>query len=85
MIGYVYILQCNNGRYYVGSTSDIQRRFEEHSRGKNKATKNLLPVRLIFYQHFSSLGDARRIEYKLKSWKSRQIIEKIVASGYIQV
>ncbi len=40
----VYILKCSNGRFYVGSTNSIERRLEEHKRGKSKSTRNLLPI-----------------------------------------
>ena len=29
----VYILLCNNGEYYVGSTADIEKRLNEHQKG----------------------------------------------------
>ncbi len=84
MISYVYILGCNNGRYYVGSTSDLLRRFEEHCQGKNKATQNVLPVTLLFSQKFPTLKEARQIEYKLKKWKSRELLNRIIHEGYIK-
>ncbi|NOZ43875.1 MAG: GIY-YIG nuclease family protein [bacterium] len=33
MKAYVYILVLNNGKYYIGSTRDIKKRFTKHSNG----------------------------------------------------
>ena len=86
MEGVVYILQSlKNGRYYIGSTNAIERRFEEHCRGHVAATKYLLPLELKFFQVYESLELARRIEYRLKKLKSRKIIEKIVLEKEIKL
>ena len=80
----VYILQSlKNGRYYIGSTNNFERRFAEHSNGSVKATKNILPIKLIFKQEFTDIKTARQIEYRLKKKKSRVIIEKIISDGKI--
>ena len=80
----VYILLCANSRYYIGSTDDIDRRFDEHQRGLVKATRNILPVKLAFLQPCSTLTEAQKLEYKLKTKKSKIIIEKIIKDGYIK-
>lgn len=36
-IGYVYILLCSNGKYYTGSTTDLQKRLVEHQEGRGAA------------------------------------------------
>ena len=80
----VYILRCGNGRYYVGSTDDIERRFSQHQRGSVKSTAHVLPVQLVFAQRFESLQRARAVEYDLKKKKSRKIIEEqIIVQGEI--
>ncbi len=80
----VYILQCGNGRYYIGSTDNVERRISEHQRGIVKATQNVLPISLAFFQPCNTLMMARKLEYWLKSKKSRVIVEKIIAEGYIR-
>lgn len=82
----VYIIKSRrNNRYYIGSTTDIVVRLMEHNRGKNPSTKNRGPWDIVFSQEFTSLPEARRVERKLKSFKSRRIIDKIVATGTITV
>ena len=80
----VYFLYSKKAdRYYIGSTSDIRRRIDEHNKGYCEATKFLRPLGLVFFQEYASLSDARKIEYKLKKLKSRKIIETILKSGKI--
>jgi len=83
MDGYVYIIQSlRNNRYYVGSSEDSVRRLNEfHNLGKVKATKFLLPWKLVFIQKFENMTVARKIEWKLKKIKSRVILNRIVETG----
>lgn len=82
----VYILKSlKTGRFYIGSTKDLDRRLKEHERGSSKYTKDQLPVKLVFYQKYTSLGEARKIEYRLKRGKNKDIIERIVKEGIIRM
>ena len=47
---YTYVLECGDGKLYVGSTIDLKRRVEEHLRGVVPATQYRLPVRLVCYE-----------------------------------
>jgi putative endonuclease len=79
MNGFIYILQSlKNNSYYIGSTDNIKRRIDEHNCGKSSYTRNILPVKLVFLQKYPSLKVARRVEYWIKSLKSKNILEKIV-------
>ena len=69
----LYILLCRNNRYYVGSTNNLERRLAEHSNGEVIATKNLLPIQLVFFQQCENLIQARRLEYQLEVKKSKKI------------
>jgi predicted GIY-YIG superfamily endonuclease len=64
---YVYILRCKNGKSYTGCTADLRERFRRHSSGTVPATKNILPVELIFYCGFQDKYKAFIFEKYLKS------------------
>jgi len=84
-MSFVYILQSDkNGKYYIGSTNDLERRLLEHNFRKTKSLKNLLPVKLIFKKELAQLIQARRIERKLKKMKSRSILERIIKDQEIK-
>ncbi len=51
MFFYTYVLKSKrDGALYIGSTSDLKRRFEEHNLGRVKATKNRRPFSLVYYE-----------------------------------
>jgi len=74
----LYSLKLN--KYYVGSTTDIERRLEEHNRGKEKFTKTGLPWRLVYKEEFGELNQARQREYYIKKMKSSKFIEDLIGS-----
>lgn len=44
----VYVLQCQDGKYYVGSTKNRKRRFEQHERGRGSQWTRLhKPIYLL--------------------------------------
>lgn len=84
-MAYVYIIQStDNGRYYIGSTTNIDRRFKQHQQGKHHSSKRFAHPKLVFKQEFDSIETARRVERKLKSYKRRDFIEKIIRDGIIK-
>lgn len=85
MKGYVYILKSMScGQYYVGSTTDIKTRLYFHNSGRVIATKNKRPYELMFFQEFESIKVAKRIETKIKVWKRKDFIEKILNDGEVK-
>ena len=44
---FVYVLRNAEGRIYVGQTSDLERRLEEHRNGMSRWTANRGPWTLI--------------------------------------
>ena len=68
---FVYVLQSErSGRYYVGSTSNVANRVEQHNSGMTKATRNLRPWRLVHAESYETLAQARKRESQIKSWKN---------------
>ena len=85
-MAYVYILKSlKNNRYYIGSTGNINQRILTHQSGCVKATRNLLPVQIVFQQECSDITMARKIERRLKQLKRRDYIEKIIKDGRIRI
>ncbi len=65
---FVYILRCNDGTLYAGSTNDIVRRLYQHNNLKSGATytKGRRPVVLIYVEIFKTLRKAKQREYAVK-------------------
>jgi putative endonuclease len=71
---FVYILECADKTLYVGSTNNIEKRLEQHNNSKAGAhyTKIRRPVHLKYYEKFATLGEARKRESEIKSWKREE-------------
>lgn len=82
----VYILYSTKlDRYYVGSTINFERRFNEHESGINPSTKSGRPWSIMFTHETPTYANARNIENRIKSWKNRRIIEKIICDQKIRI
>jgi putative endonuclease len=64
----VYMLQCVDGTFYAGSTSDIEKRLHAHNHLKSGAryTKARRPVELVYQEMKRTLAAARAREAALK-------------------
>ncbi len=70
---YMYVLECRDGSYYIGYTTDVRRRLAIHNSGKGaKYTRARLPVKLIYAQGFASKEEAMSAEALLKRKKRPQ-------------
>ncbi len=75
----VYILRSTvDGSFYIGYSSDINRRLFEHNSGKTRYTKNKRPWELVYSEKFISKKDALKRERFLKSQKNRSFYEKLI-------
>jgi len=70
--GYIYVLRCNDLRFYIGSTRDLDKRIEAHRQGRVRTTKGRRPVQLIYTEEFETYSEARCREIFLKSGTGRE-------------
>ena len=76
---YVYVLQSLKTNWiYVGSTSDLRKRFKSHNDGENLSTKNYRPFKLIFYEAYLSKKDALRREEYFKTTKGKTTLKTML-------
>ena len=48
---YTYVLKSqSDGQLYTGWTNDLKHRLREHNLGHVQATKNRIPLKLIYYE-----------------------------------
>lgn len=81
---HTYVLRSEKDRkFYIGYTSDLKRRLQEHQRGKNVSTAKRLPIELVFYEAFRSQEDARRREDYFKTTKGKTTL-RLMLKGYLQ-
>ena len=82
MAYFVYILESqSNGRYYVGSTANIEARLQRHNQGRSKYTKTGIPWNVVYIEQFGTRSEAVRRERQIKRRKSRDYIEGLVRTS----
>ncbi|MDB5856994.1 MAG: Excinuclease subunit domain protein [Ramlibacter sp.] len=65
---WLYLLECEGGRYYAGIAVDVEQRYFQHLFGRGaKFTRAWPPLRLLAAREYGSKGDALRAELLLKA------------------
>lgn len=63
----VYIIECQNGKYYTGITNDLEKRFMKHKSGKGAYFTKRNPVKAVIYtETCGRMGDALKREAEIK-------------------
>jgi putative endonuclease len=71
MGAFVYMLQCADDSFYVGSATgdDLWKRVAEHQTGAYPGyTSSRRPAELVWSEHFDRITDAIAVERKIKGW-----------------
>ncbi len=76
---YTYVLfSLKDKALYVGYSSDLKRRLNEHYQGRVQTTKSRRPLVLIYYESCLSASEARKREVYLKSvWGKRYLKNRL--------
>jgi putative endonuclease len=79
---WVYILECENGSYYVGYTTDLLRRYQEHLMGTKacKYTRSFKPRSIVQYWFINGdKAQAMRVERYVKRL-TKSAKQRLIAS-----
>jgi len=80
---YTYVLlSLKDKKLYTGSTSNLQKRFEQHQNGRVFSTKPRRPFKLIYYEACTSEKDARRREKSLKTFRGKMTLRRRLKSFF---
>jgi predicted GIY-YIG superfamily endonuclease len=76
---FIYILYSNSAdKYYTGSSDDPERRLLFHNTIEKGFTSRYRPWQLIFKKEFPNKKQAQQAERKIKRWKSKLMIKRLV-------
>jgi len=82
---YTYALVSKkDGDFYIGYTSNLESRFEDHSKGYVSSTKDRLPMKLIYYEACRTKADALKREKYLKTYHGRFFLKKRLKSYFMK-
>ena len=78
----VYVIYSESvNKYYIGQTSNLTRRIEEHNTRNDRYTSNKGPWKLMYFEEFESRSEAMKREKFFKTgkgreyWKNKLLIE----------
>ena len=75
---YVYVLENNKSKHYIGSCINIELRLKKHNQNSVRATKNKGPFRIIFKEEHNSRTEARKRENQIKRYKGGRAFKKLI-------
>lgn len=82
MKGWMYILQCADGSYYLGSTNNLAIRLVQHQNGLGaNHTQKRLPVMLVYAEEFNRIDEAFAREKQVQKWR-REKKEALIKGEY---
>lgn len=65
---YIYIVECSDGSYYTGWTTDLERRVKTHNAGRGaKYTSTRRPVKLVYHEAHPDQASAMKRELAIKA------------------
>jgi putative endonuclease len=79
---FVYILKSEkHNRYYIGCTSNLERRIDEHNNGKVSSTKAFVPWSMVYLEKYTAKTEACEREKKIKSYKSGNAFKDLIKNS----
>ena len=83
---FVYMIRTNDGQLYTGITTDIQRRWQEHSSGKGGARyfRARKPERLCLLEKHPDRSSASKREAEIKKL-TKTLKETLVATHVLSI
>ncbi len=79
---FVYLACCADKSLYIGSCTNITAREIKHNKGEGaEYTRKRRPIKIVYFEEFNSLIEARRREAQIKRW-TRIKKENLVKYGH---
>lgn len=78
----VYILQSHlDGSYYIGYTTDLEKRLSNHNSGKSNYTSKKIPWKVVYSENFATKSEALRREKFLKKQKNSEFYLRLIQNN----
>src|SRR5215831_4658100 len=79
---WVYIMGSRTGTLYTGMTGFFDRRVDHHKTGAIEGfTKKYACHRLLYYEKYGDIGQAKRRERQIKGWRREKKVALIEKSS----
>lgn len=75
---FVYIMRCRDGSLYTGITTNVERRFAEHTSGVGgHYTSAKQVVKIVYTEQYPDRSFASRRESEIKGWRREKKLHLI--------
>ena len=79
---YVYVIQSTkSGKYYIGSTEDLEKRLAEHNRNIMRSTKRRGPWKVIYTEKHETKTKALQREKRIKRLKGGNGFKRLMKNA----
>jgi putative endonuclease len=69
---FVYILQSDiDNKRYIGYSNNLVNRLNVHNSGLVKSSKNRRPLKLIYFEKYSTKSEALKREWEIKARRGK--------------
>ncbi len=76
------MLECSNGKFYTGSTNDLDKRLLDHNEGKGaNFTRRFLPAKLVYVETLQTIDRAFKREKQIQGWSHKKK-KALISSDY---
>ena len=76
---WVYIIRSlKNNKHYIGYTNNLERRLQDHNRGKSESVKYRGPFVLVCCEEYSTKLEASQREKQIKSYKGGEAFKRLL-------
>jgi len=66
--------------YYIGYSSNVDKRLKQHNGGLNKSTKAYRPFKLVYTESFKTKGEAFKREQQIKKYRHGEAFKKLISA-----
>ena len=75
---FVYIIRCDEGKFYIGLSVDPKKRLDAHNKGLSRWTKRYKNWKIAYLKEFNNYTEARKWEIYLKKQKGGNGFKKVL-------
>ena len=69
LMAYMYIVECADCSFYVGSSFDVEQRVWQHNNEGGAAyTRRRRPVKLVYFEEYARIDEAYAREKQVQNW-----------------
>lgn len=80
-IWHLYLIECIDGSYYTGITTDVERRFEQHKQGvAARYTRSHKPLHVLTSRAVGTRSQALKAELAVKRLPKEDKLSAVVSS-----